>query len=680
MCKHRIFLGVLAILVLLLTPFLIRGTAAAVTTLDWSICDTCPESPEVSISGDTIVLGIADRPEDSEQNRTIHGASASLPAASEYTISFDYELFTWDSYNPTTAGWTGYWDAFSVSVSDRPYWELPLSDPVTPNDISGLGFVWGGTLWADGVLEHVSGTKTFTAQGNPSGTNYLNVILDTLTEPESNHLFPSWGTVTITEVRIDAETTLPNQAVNLAKAVVGGEYLWGGKGWDFVNRVLVEPQQVFQGYTYWNPKAKSTDFGRGLDCSGLVLWPYNKAFGATSMLGGPIKYEGADGQYRYNTAPVTESDLAPGDLLFFDWQQDGRMDHVAMYVGETGGNDVIHASQPGVGIVWDNKNALKQLSGFVGFKRVQFTDPAFIAKTQSPINLVVTDPDGFSISTDAIVESEREILVEIPGELYYSMDKNLDDVVIAPVLKPGTYSIQVEPKPGASPTDTYSLEVEGASKLVTLAQDVPISNIPEDGYTIISTEDEIVPGPPPTTTATLGKSVSPGIVTVSDTVTYTITLENAGTSNAIGVTITDTLPTGFSYQPGSTTGATTADPSITGQKLTWSGPFAILAGDTLILNFRATASTTPDTYLNNVSASGINLPLIQTGDTAPVTVQEAPTPTPVPPTPTPRPVARAVGGYGESLSALELLTPWLALVTVVAGGCLGVVLFRRRAV
>jgi len=349
-------------------------------------------------------------------------------------------------------------------------------------------------LWADGILEHVSGSKTITVQGNPSGNNYLNVILDTATQPHSNHLFPSWGTITVTEVRTDVEVTLPEQAVNLAQTVVGAEYLWGGKGWDFVSRVLVEPQQVFQGYNYWNPKAKRVDFGQGLDCSGLVLWSYNKAFGATSMLGGPISYEGADGQYRYNTLSVDEGDLRSGDLLFFDSNQNGRMDHVAMYVGDVGGNDVVHASQSGVGIVWAEKDVLKQSSGFEDFRRVQDAEVGLVIKTHSPINLVVTDPDGFTISTDMLIETDEEGLVEIPGVLYYSVDSDLDDLVIAPILKPGTYTIEVEPKPNASPTDTYSLEVEGAAKLVALAQDVPVSSIPQLGYRIISTGNEITPG------------------------------------------------------------------------------------------------------------------------------------------------------------------------------------------
>ncbi len=47
-------------------------------------------------------------------------------------------------------------------------------------------------------------------------------------------------------------------------------------------------------------------------------------------------------------------------------------------------------------------------------------------------------------------------------------------------------------------------------------------------------------------------------------------------------------------------------------------------------------------------------------------------------TPAPAPVARPVGGYGESLSSLELLGPWILLIL---GGAMGVMLgtvLRRR--
>ncbi len=76
---------------------------------------------------------------------------------------------------------------------------------------------------------------------------------------------------------------------------------------------------------------------------------------------------------------------------------------------------------------------------------------------------------------------------------------------------------------------------------------------------------------------TVSKSVQPGTVTASGTVTYVITVTNPSGEAATGVTVKDTLPSGFSYRTGTSrvtvNGVTvsTANPSISGRVLTWSG-------------------------------------------------------------------------------------------------------------
>jgi cell wall-associated NlpC family hydrolase len=364
---------------------------------------------------------------------------------------------------------------------------------VTNNNLLGLGFIWGGTLYADGTLEKAKGTKTITVTGNPTGNNYLNVILDTTTFPHSNHLYPSWGTITLKDVKLD--TVLGDQAAELAKKVVGGDYTLGAKGWEMVEKRFLEVQEIKDSitYNYWNSKLPGLDKGKGLDCAGLVLWSYNKAAGATQLTSnGPIKYEGADGQYRNCTESINEADLRPGDLLFFDKDNNGEMDHVAMYVGNVNGYDVVHASQPGVGIAWAKKSDLKNIKGYGRVVPCQ-ANIRFAAK--SPVHLIVTDPDGNTIDSSLVFETDEERLTEIPGELYYSVDNDFDDMVTSPILKPGTYFVKVVPKVDAAPTDTYSLEVEGASKLVILAQDIPVAEIPPQGYAVFSTGNEIVPLP-----------------------------------------------------------------------------------------------------------------------------------------------------------------------------------------
>jgi len=300
--------------------------------------------------------------------------------------------------------------------------------------------------------------------------------------------------------------TSPSPA-QLAETVVGADYTWGAKGWDMTNRVFVEPPQITTGdYWYWRTyydaegKLKgSKTLGKGLDCSGLIFWSYNKAYGATnpSSVGTPVRFEGADGQYLHNfKLDVAPGNLEPGDVLFFDWDSDGDKDHVAMYVGPSEGGDVIHASSSEVGVVWDTAAHLSSLQGFVGYRRWTEPEVGIEFKSHSPVDLVITDPDGFSVSRDAVIAGLEENAIEVPGQLYYSQwdtggDGSVDDAVIGPVRKMGQYHVGVVAEDGAAPTDTYTLTVEAAGQSITLAQDVPVSGIPSGGYTIESTESGI---------------------------------------------------------------------------------------------------------------------------------------------------------------------------------------------
>jgi len=129
-------------------------------------------------------------------------------------VEFTFTLTTWDSYNapgtpnPPYNGGTGYWDSFSVSLSNAPYWTLLLSDPLGDNDPLRLGFLWGGTSYGDGFAESSTstGTQRVLLEARTWAPNYLNVVLDTATPPDANHNYPSWGTVRLRW--IDPLTTL----------------------------------------------------------------------------------------------------------------------------------------------------------------------------------------------------------------------------------------------------------------------------------------------------------------------------------------------------------------------------------------------------------------------------------------------------------------------------------------
>jgi PKD repeat protein len=103
-----------------------------------------------------------------------------------------------------------------------------------------------------------------------------------------------------------------------------------------------------------------------------------------------------------------------------------------------------------------------------------------------PIDISVTDPSGLVITKESS---------QIPDAAYVETDLNedndIDNLVIIPEPKAGDYSIQVIPEPSALPEDTYSLHVAVGEEYIVLANNVPISEIPEGGYAIRSTEGGI---------------------------------------------------------------------------------------------------------------------------------------------------------------------------------------------
>ena len=101
----------------------------------------------------------------------------------------------------------------------------------------------------------------------------------------------------------------------------------------------------------------------------------------------------------------------------------------------------------------------------------------------SPVDIYVVDPDGLTISKQ---------INEIPKAVYIEADLNgdgdLDDTILIPDRKLGNYSITVIPEPDAEPTDTFTLEVSIGGENITFAENVPVSDIPDQPYKIISAE------------------------------------------------------------------------------------------------------------------------------------------------------------------------------------------------
>jgi len=347
---------------------------------------------------------------------------------------------------------------------------------------------------------------------------------------------------------------LPAQAAELAKAVIGAMYCHG-KGWNWTVTLNEEGKpksstwkgsrfltadEIESGYWYvyrfYNETTKKwedkVEYGAGLDCSGLIYWSYNKAYGATNYIDrkNPIFYDGAYQQYWLNCLPLKKEELLPGDLLFFDTADPGNPDHVAMYVGGPfqfvyDGDKVfiyntVESTIWGDGIVTvafynSTSETLTTLKPSTGENRTlcvtyygRVTDhnkkgTKIIAK--SPVDLNVTDPDGNVLTKD---------IGEVAGMFYIECDVNgdgvLDDVVAIPEMRLGQCLIAVMPEPEALPTDTYTLEAWGDAT-TTLADNILISDIPTEPYILNSTALDIHP-------TTLLKIGEPKFVT--DNMTY----------------------------------------------------------------------------------------------------------------------------------------------------------------
>jgi len=98
--------------------------------------------------------------------------------------------------------------------------------------------------------------------------------------------------------------------------------------------------------------------------------------------------------------------------------------------------------------------------------------------SHSPVDLVITDPDGLIITKQ---------LNEVPGATYLEYDPNedgnLNDMVYIPSKKIGNYLVEVVPEPNALLTDSYSLEMTtGDGQTMVLAEDVQIQDIPAEPY------------------------------------------------------------------------------------------------------------------------------------------------------------------------------------------------------
>jgi murein DD-endopeptidase MepM/ murein hydrolase activator NlpD len=297
----------------------------------------------------------------------------------------------------------------------------------------------------------------------------------------------------------------------------------------------LEANEIKEGYYFYKDTTRKVQLGKGVDCSGLVFWAYNKAWGARpeAMLTktgpeskreniNPIEYYGANMQYWGSchiagVPDITKDQLQPGDLLFFDTPDSKNLDpdHVAMYVGgpfqysygdgKTFDYNCVESTIWGDKIVTvafynpatENMTTLQPSKGnfrdpplhvkYYGRPHHQMDNKPLSFTCGSPVDLMVTDPDGIVLTKE---------IGEIAGMSYTEFDLDgdgeLDDKVEVWEPKAGNYLVTVIPEPGASPTGNFTLEASANGTTILLADYAQISEVATDPYIVTCNDTSIM--------------------------------------------------------------------------------------------------------------------------------------------------------------------------------------------
>jgi len=88
------------------------------------------------------------------------------------------------------------------------------------------------------------------------------------------------------------------------------------------------------------------------------------------------------------------------------------------------------------------------------------------------------------------------------------------------------------------------------------------------------------------------KAVSPGAISVGDTLTYTLLLDNSQNASSENITVTDNLPSGYNFVAGSSAGSCSAgQPGVSGtpEVLTW-GPITVNSSSSCTISYQVVAN------------------------------------------------------------------------------------------
>lgn len=303
-----------------------------------------------------------------------------------------------------------------------------------------------------------------------------------------------------------ATTSLYEKAVNNAKKLEGVGYLWGGKGYDFATKKYVDAETIKTGYVYWNPSVNKLDTGKGVDCSGLVMWSFNKAYGATEYINesNPVYSEGAAGQWndskrflQKSTSVPTRANLAVGDLLFIGTKDKKSPDHVGIYIGD---GKVIHSKGSATVEIktldeWLDlpvDSTRKYRDCFTGYGSVitdvspgtvpkLVTDEPEILETTVVLKGHITNPDDnyrvcFRYHKDGEIDRKTTDAREVnPDYCEYEISISKSE------LSPGTYFYRAVHEDSHGPEDPHEIDADEYKSFMIPGEALKISaKIPED--------------------------------------------------------------------------------------------------------------------------------------------------------------------------------------------------------
>jgi len=210
---------------------------------------------------------------------------------------------------------------------------------------------------------------------------------------------------------------------------------------------------------------------------------------------------------RYGSAREAWQALSPlnpgipprGAFVFYDVTSGSlaNYDHVGLSLG---GGKMVHAHwHRGPEVTRYDANLASNVK-YIGWAWPPLKPPiqtsGLSGTTTCPVDLVVIDPDGLIITKEF-----SQILEAVYLEEDFNGDGSLDDYVYIPEQKIGEYLITVVPEPDADPAATYTLEVSTGDATFLLAENVPISDMPEEPYVLDSTTFDT----PPVTLLTIGE-------------------------------------------------------------------------------------------------------------------------------------------------------------------------------